>query len=190
MTVSYYFNNAIGGKTLMRRHGFRLALLLITLAPGMANTATDPKTYHAVLLGANVASAPADTAASAQVTALLHDRTLSVHGSFQGLSSPLRDMTDSPDNPGILLQEGGHGEAGTPLYGLAAETGPESESGIFHGRFRLSLTEAQQLRDGELHLKIVSRDFPDGELRGQLIPLESDTQGRVLRGQGEQLSAD
>lgn len=173
---------------MVRRLAVLTVLLFLVFSVVGQVLGDDDGIFHAVLLGANVSERAVDTGASAQATALLSDRTLTVHGSFQGLASGLRDMAESPDNPGIVLQEGVHGQSDAALYGLAADVGIDHSTGLFHGRFQLTRTEVQQLKVGALHLKILTRDHPDGELRGQLVPLDAGSHGRVLRGGGEVLT--
>lgn len=165
------------------------SLLLAGLAAAFQAPAAEPEPefYGAVMIGTNVAPEPVNTTASGGATAVLSGRVLTVHGAFQGLSSRLRDLAETPGNPGVHLHPGGPGETAPYLYGLAAELSPDGPGGIFQGRFRLGVSEVQMLRDGELYLNIHTSAYPDGEIRGQLLPLSGQSRGTVNEGVGEAL---
>lgn len=57
----------------------------------------------AELAGSNIAPQAIETAATGKATALLIGNRLIVHGSFTGVSSELRDIEKTPDDPGVHL---------------------------------------------------------------------------------------
>lgn len=165
-----------------------LLALLVTLLLGIPTTSADESDlFRAVMIGANVAPEPVNTQASAKATAVLTGRVLTVHGSFQGLSGNLRDLIETPEDPGIHIHPGASGETAPYLYGLAAELAPDGHSGIFRGRFELAAGEVRKLREGRLYLDIHTSRHEDGEVRGQLLPLTGHSQGTVNEGLGRVL---
>ncbi len=165
-----------------------LLALLATLLFGIPTTSADqPELFRAVMIGVNVAPEPVSTQASARGTAVLTGRVLTVHGSFHGLSGNLRDLIETPEDPGIHIHPGASGETAPYLYGLAAELAPDGRSGIFHGRFELTAGEVRKLREGRIYLDIHTSRHEDGEVRGQLLPLAGHSQGTVNEGLGRVL---
>jgi hypothetical protein len=63
-------------------------------------------TFVADLRGSHVAPAAVETLASSMARGVLIGNKFTVHGSFTALSSPLRDVAKTPDDPGVHLHQG------------------------------------------------------------------------------------
>jgi hypothetical protein len=151
------------------RTGFAaVALLLVALAPLEARNAPEPLVFEAILRGANVAPAAVETDATAVATAVLVGNTLTVVGSFTGLGSALRDIDETPEDPGIHIHPGARGETNPYLFGLSAVLNADGRSGIFSGRFTLTDDQVAMLRSGRIYIDIHTRDHVGGEVRDQM----------------------
>jgi len=118
--------------------------------------------------------------AQARATLILSDNTLYVHGAFTGLSSRLRDIDETPDNPGIHLHPGARGEENSYIYGLEASLNEDERSGTFNGTFELTDEEMVLLLDDRLYLDIHTVEFDPGEVRGQIEPSDREEAERRL----------
>jgi len=118
--------------------------------------------------------------AQAQATLILTGNTLHVHGAFTGLSSQLRDIEETPDNPGIHLHPGARGEENSYIYGLEASLNEDKRSGTFTGTFELTQEEMVLLLDDRLYLDIHTVEFDPGEVRGQIDPADREEADRRL----------
>lgn len=117
-----------------------------------------------------MAPEPVETGAHGRAAAILDGNTLTVVGGFAGLSSALRDIEDTPEDPGIHIHPGAEGETSSYIYGLAAELGADERSGIFFGTFELSDNEVAMLMEERLYFDIHTEDHDGGEVRDQLRP--------------------
>lgn len=129
---------------------------------------TDVHRFEADLRGSNVAPDPVSTDARGRVQALLKGNTLTVVGSFSSLSSELRDLDETPENPGIHIHPGAAGETNSYLFGLAADLNPGRRSGVFYGTFDLNDEQRGRLLRGEIYVDIHTKQFRPGEVRDQL----------------------
>ena len=83
-----------------------LTCLLVLVAGTSGRSQTPPEKallFVADLQGRFVAPAGVETAAAGKATGLLVGNRFTVHGSFTGLSSPLRDLEKKADDPGVHL---------------------------------------------------------------------------------------
>jgi hypothetical protein len=136
--------------------------------PGARET-TEPLHFSAELVPENVVTgSPEETSdAHASVSAVLDGNTLTVNGAFFGLSSPLRDIDETPDDPGVHIHPGAAGEENPYLYGLQAELNEDERSGAFFGTIELSDEEVALLLDERLYIDIHTVEHGPGEVRDQ-----------------------
>ena len=139
-------------------------------------------TFTAVMEGRHVAPAPApvETTATARATAVLVGHRLTVHGSFSGLASPLRDLIKTPNDPGVHLHRGAPGETSPYFHGLQVTLNADERSGIFYGAATLTDDQLKALLAGTLYVDIHTVKFGPGEVRGQWRPLDPEATARRL----------
>lgn len=150
-------------------HFLVLAAVLLSGEQVTGQQPSEPLIFEGVLRGENVAPAAVDTKASAVVTAVLLGNTLTVSGSFTNLSSPLRDIARSPDDPGVHIHPGARGETNRYIIGLAVVLNGDQRSGIFSGRFTLTDEQVSELKAGRIYVDIHTQANPGGEVRDQLL---------------------
>lgn len=95
-------------------------------------------------------------------------------GSFANLSSPLRDIDEDPQDPGVHIHPGAEGETDDYLYGLRADVGPDGTSGIFYGTVELTDEQREMLLDERIYMDIHTVEFEGGEVRDQLRRAEPE----------------
>jgi len=105
------------------------------------------------------ASNKADTVGIGNVTASLDGRSLTITGTFSGLSSP---ATGAQLRMGLAM--GVPGEAIGPL------TLDKAASGAVSGKIDLTAKQLAALRARALYMRIDSAKAPDGNLQGWLEP--------------------
>ncbi|RFA25757.1 hypothetical protein CAI21_18505 [Alkalilimnicola ehrlichii] len=153
--------------------------LVLSLAVGVASAGEDkhkykPIHFEAELENEHVVEGAPETGATGRASAVLVGNELTVHGSFHGLSSQLRDIEADPENPGVHIHPGAAGEAYSYIYGMPVDLGADERSGIFYGRFELSDEEVALLLDERLYVDIHTVDYGPGEVRDQLRPVEPE----------------
>lgn len=119
------------------------------------------KQYVVVLSGANEVP-PVETDATGTIVASLHCRTLTLSGSFQGLSSAFT---------GAHIHEGAVGVNGPVLYTLTVVTLLPNTAGDLlraSNSFQLTKQQLAALKAGNLYINVHSVNFPGGEIRGQI----------------------
>lgn len=99
---------------------------------------------------------------SGRATATLSGSTLSVTGTFKGLSAP---ATLARVHRGSKT-----GVRGPVLFELQVST---SISGTFRGTFELTAPQIDDLEHGRLYVQLHSELAPDGNLWGWLLPRET-----------------
>jgi len=132
------------------------------------------KVMTAMLSGNNIYPEPVMTNAGGVAVAILgQDNTLMVYGSFNGLSSALRDYeTDPLDPPNPAVTSAVHLHLGTPeengsfARALSVTTTEDGLSGLFTGTYQLSDEEVMALGEGNLYIDIHTTMNRGGELRG------------------------
>ncbi|AFZ47570.1 CHRD domain containing protein [Cyanobacterium stanieri PCC 7202] len=132
------------------------------------------KVMTAMLSGDNVYPTPVETNAGGVAVAILSENnTLMVYGSFNALSSPLRDYeTDPVDPPNPAITSAVHLHIGTPeengsfIHALSVTTSEDGLSGLFTGTYQLSDEEVEALGEGNLYIDIHTTENRGGELRG------------------------
>lgn len=153
---------------------------VISCAPRDISTDTDEVLiFRSIMVPANVVTGnPIETSnARAQAKVTLIGNSLKVSGTFENLSSPLRDIEDQPDNPGVHIHPGAAGEENSYIYGLQVELNEDERSGTFYGAFSLSDEEVSLLLDERLYLDIHTVNNDPGEVRGQIRPVDEDAVG-------------
>lgn len=111
----------------------------------------------------------------------LRGNTLILSGAFSGLES------DFATNIGAHLHRAGLGENGDVIFPLTVDV-VEDNSGTFApgvNTFALSNDQVQAVLEGEFYVNIHSVDFPAGEIRGQVLPVDSRTVEATLAGRNE-----
>jgi hypothetical protein len=152
-----------------------LACVLVVTAASSGATQTPPEQplmFVADLRGQLVAPAAVETAATARATGVLVGDRFTVHGSFSGLSSPLRDIEKKPDDPGVHLHRGAPGETTPYFHGLQVRLGADERSGIFYGTATLDPDQLKRLLANQTYVDIHTVKHGPGELRDQWRPLD------------------
>lgn len=127
-----------------------------------------PKTeFAAVLSGANEVPT-VDSDASGSLTATLDGTTLTIEGTYEGLTvsaAHIHGIATTEENSGVLFPLTFDNAAGTlaATVDLATLEGPDENAGpaYFEG-----------LQSGLLYANLHTEENPDGEIRGQLVPAD------------------
>lgn len=161
-----------------------LMLWLVLMGAGIAGesqTATEqPLMFVADLTGQVVAPEAVTTAATAKASAVLVGNRFTVHGSFSGLSSPLRDIEKKPDDPGVHLHRGRPGEVTPYFHGLQVRLNADERSGIFFGTATLDADQLKRLLATEAYVDIHTVKNGPGEVRDQWRPVHPDAARKLL----------
>jgi len=148
--------------------------LIVAGGSGRAQTpAEQPLIFVADLRGQLVAPAAVDTTATAKATGVLVGNRFTVHGSFSGLSSPLRDLEKKPDDPGVHLHRGARGETTPYFHGLQVRLNADGRSGIFFGTATLTPDQLKRLLATETYVDIHTVKYEPGEVRDQWRALDA-----------------
>lgn len=115
-----------------------------------------------------------NTGATGSVTAFLTGNLLIVGGTFEGLSSDLRDLDEDVLDPGIHIHPGDVDDSNPYIFALVADLNEDETSGSFSGAFVLNDEQLELLESGLLYADIHTTEFEDGEVRGQLLPMGMD----------------
>ena len=144
------------------------------LAQGMTG---NMMSYGAILRPSNVVPTAPMSMARGAVGAVLSGNRLVVRGSFNNLSSPLRDYaTDpgSPPNPNITsafhIHRGMPSENGPFQYALQVMMNDNGMGGMAMGEYTLTDEQLQALNNGMLYVDLHTTRNRGGELRGILMP--------------------
>jgi len=121
-----------------------------------------------------------ETTATAKATAVLVGNRFTVHGSFSGLSSPLRDLEKTPEDPGVHLHRGKPGETTPYFHGLQVRLNADGRSGIFFGTATLDADQLKRLLANETYVDIHTVTFGPGEVRDQWRPLDKTAAAELL----------
>lgn len=108
---------------------------------------------------------PVATGASGNIEVVLNNDTLTVAGTFRGLSGVYA---------GAGIHVGTAKEEGNRLYRLEPDLEESKTEGSFKAeknRYRLNDTQLELLAAGEFYINIYSTDHRRGEIRGQIPPL-------------------
>ena len=158
-TVQY---NDTDTESIQRSPDGSAAFITATPTPGAANTVfSGPLTYNALLRGENEVP-PVDTDAKGGVTAVLDGTTLTVTGSFAGLSGTYAASH---------LHGGAAGMNGPVVIALSPTVDADMMGGTFEASantFTVRPTFADSIRAGLVYVNVHSSTFPSGEIRGQL----------------------
>ena len=95
---------------------------------------------------------------SGEAEAVLEDRTLTVAGTFDGLSSPATEAH---------LHRAPPARRGPAVFALDVTA---AASGRVDGEVELDDMQVEALHRGEYYVQIATRNNPDGEIRGWLLP--------------------
>jgi hypothetical protein len=151
--------------------------VLLVVAAASSGAARGQQSREALLFvadmrGAFVAQGKVETTATAKATGVLVGNRFTVHGSFIGLSSPLRDIEKLPEDPGIHLHRGAPGETTPYFHGLQVRLNADGRSGIFFGTATLDSSLAELLLSGRTYVDIHTVKFGPGEVRDQWRPVD------------------
>lgn len=114
---------------------------------------------------------------SGEAEAVLDDRTLTVAGTFEGLSSPAT---------GAHLHRAPPARRGPAVFALDVTA---AASGRFEGGVELDDRQVEALRRGEYYVQIATRNNPDGEIRGWLLPRDGETAEAAARSPARDLAS-
>lgn len=156
---------AAGARPVRRRGPLtgRLACIGMLLTAGAAAHAQDGDRF-----GGRLSIVPVDFATrpnvsgSGEAEAVLEGRTLTVAGTFQGLSSPATEAH---------LHRAPPARRGPAVFALDVTA---AASGRVDGEVELDDMQAAALRRGEYYVQIATRNNPDGEIRGWLLPRDEE----------------
>ena len=135
----------------------------VLLAAGAAAHAQDGARF-----GGRLSIVPVDLATrpnvsgSGEAEAVLEDRTLTVAGTFEGLSSPATEAH---------LHRAPPARRGPAVFALDVTA---AASGRVDGEVELDDMQVEALRRGEYYVQIATRNNPDGEIRGWLLPRDEE----------------
>ncbi len=150
------------GASRVRRRGLltgRLACIGVLLAAVAGAQAQDGARFGGRLSIVPVDFATrADVSGSGEAEAVLEDRTLTVSGTFEGLSSPAA---------AARLHRAPPARRGPAVFALDVTA---AATGRVEGEVELDDTQVDALRRGEYYVQIATRNNPDGEIRGWLLP--------------------
>ena len=164
----------------------RQVLVIVLAAAAVVSTghaqATDPHAliFVADLQGRFVAPAAVETSATAKATGVLIGNRFTVHGSFIGLSSALRDAVKTPNDPGVHLHRGAPGTTTPYFHGLQVKMNADERSGIFFGVATLTDEQKKALLGAESYVDIHTVKFGPGEVRDQWRPLDQKAAAELL----------
>jgi hypothetical protein len=151
-------------------------LVLLAMPPTPDSTAvarTDaPLEFVAEMRGEHVAPQAVETGATGRALGVLVGNRLTVQGSFAGLSSALRDIAKTPDDPGVHLHRGAVGETTPYFFGLRVQLNADERSGIFWGTAELDDDQRGLLLSNRLYIDIHTVQHGPGEIRDQWRPLD------------------
>lgn len=139
--------------------------------------------YSANLYGSNEVPSIMTTASGAIVLDLVED-TLTVSGSFSGLSSAV----DENIAGGAHLHIGLAGQNGPVELILDTDLDPDGRAGIFpadSNKFTLTATQKELLQARSMYLNLHTLNFGGGELRGQVVQQPLSTFRSFLAGAQE-----
>lgn len=135
---------------------------------------------NATLAGNNEVPA-VDTSATGDVTATLEGNTLTVDGSFEGLSSDLMEVAGTPAH----IHQAAAGENGDVIYPLEVQANDDNRSGTLSGTFDLTDEQVAAYQAGNLYVNIHTQDHPGGEIRvqlGDMGMMNGETGGAMMDG--------
>jgi hypothetical protein len=140
-------------------------LIIITSGSTLFAQNGDVEEYRAFLSGANEVS-PVFTTASGLVTLQLNGTTLTVSGSFEGLTGPLSPVAET----GAHIHLGYSGQNGGVAVTLNPTLSDGDTAGTFNETATLTTEQIDAMRARQLYVNIHSEAYPSGELRGQILP--------------------
>ena len=141
----------------MKNFAALLLALVTVLALAACAQVTPAVNFSAVLAGAGEVPA-VTTAGTGSVTAVLQGRSLTVRGTFSGLSA-------APSEAHI--HEGAAGANGPVVFPLTIKT-VTTDSGSFDQTIVLSEAQVNVLESDGYYVNVHTTSHPDGEIRGQL----------------------
>jgi hypothetical protein len=111
---------------------------------------------------------PVATSAVGMAEVIVKGDSLMISGYFEDLTGPYWSA---------YIHYGAPGETGNRLLKLHAEVSEDQREGQFNpdvNAFKMSEAVHQALREGNLYLLISSHRFRQGEIRGQIPPLQGN----------------
>ena len=146
-----------------RRGAAGLGVRLVCIA-GLLGAASAAHAQDGARFGGRLSVVPVDFATrpnvsgSGEAEAVLEDRTLTVAGTFEGLSSPAA---------AAHIHRAPPARRGPAVFALDVTAAP---SGRVAGEVELDDAQVEALRRGEYYVQIATRNNADGEIRGWLLP--------------------
>ncbi len=141
---------------------FTLFSLLVITALAMPISLAQPSAYRARLSEVPVTPQDYDSITGVgEVFATLNGTTLTLNGTFEGLSSPAT-VAHVHNAPKAMN--------GPPIGAIEVSA---ARAGEISGSLELSAEQVQALHDEALYIMVHSEGNPGGEIRGWLLPRES-----------------
>lgn len=128
-----------------------------------------PTAFVANMSGYQEAPCPVSSTGSGMINALLDGNQLSVQGSFSGLTADF----DASIGGGIHIHLGYPGQVGGVITPLSVVLDDDLRGGVLltaANQFTLTDEQAEFVRTYGAYINIHTTAFPQGELRGQLLP--------------------
>lgn len=125
------------------------------------------ETFRAYLSGMQEAS-PVLSTGQASVNVSLQADVLTLNGSFDGLLSSYDDIAKAKIHVGLA------GEEGAAIFDLNVDAGADFSSGDIRSEdnvFTLTEEQVELLRARKMYISIPSLRYPEGEMRGQILPI-------------------
>lgn len=153
-----------------------LLALLVSPASGPQDV---PLEFVAEIRGEHVAPEAVKTGARGRAIGVLKGHRFTVEGTFTGLSSALRDLEKTPDDPGVHLHRGAAGETTHYFFGLRVTLNADERSGTFSGAVDLDDEQRALLLSNRLYVDIHTVQHGPGEVRDQWRPVDPDAAARL-----------
>lgn len=145
-----------------------LACLLLSMF-----TALPGQRYFKVHLSGQNEVHPVATMANGELFGVLDGMKLVLWGSFENLTDELA----SEVNGGMHIHLGFAGENGPALVPIRARLTPDRRTGIIESAdnfLPLTMVQMDALLKRRLYVNVHSKAYPEGELRGQILPLSDE----------------
>lgn len=129
------------------------------------------KQYIAILSPANEVPPVTDSEARGTILATYNCGKLVLSGTFSGLTSPLLVVAGSAGH----IHEGAAGETGPVVFPLTIVADEDNLGGAVlraDNKFTLTSTQKDTLNAEGFYINVHTEDYPTGEIRGQLVPLQ------------------
>lgn len=146
-------------------------LLVLAGCGGNSYVATSQLSTATEVPAPTIDTSPSASTPMGTATATLDGDKLTIIGTFNGLQSNLQEVANTGSS--VHIHQGAQGTTGPVVFSLATTT-TDQRNGSFTGTKNLSKEEQQAFKNGLFYVNVHTVNNPSGEIRGQLIPTESD----------------